>query len=100
MIKQIKPLISICVFLTLVFSSCKKESAFDAQSNNNQSQNELNSLISQVKVWHDSTVSSNLSTKVQNGVRAFSVNENDIVKVSIGDSAKIEVDAYLKRKFD
>ena len=27
------------------------------------------------------------------------VNENDIVKVSIGDSAKIEVDAYLKRKF-
>jgi HlyD family secretion protein len=28
------------------------------------------------------------------------VNENDIVKVSIGDSAKIEVDAYLKRKFD
>lgn len=28
------------------------------------------------------------------------VNENDIVKVSIGDSAKVEVDAYLKRKFD
>lgn len=27
------------------------------------------------------------------------VNENDIVKVSIGDSAKIEVDAYLKREF-
>lgn len=28
------------------------------------------------------------------------VNENDIVKVSIGDTAKVEVDAYLKRKFD
>jgi len=27
------------------------------------------------------------------------VNENDIVKVSIGDKADIEVDAYLKRKF-
>jgi HlyD family secretion protein len=27
------------------------------------------------------------------------VNENDIVKVSIGDEANIEVDAYLKRKF-
>ncbi|MCW1147168.1 efflux RND transporter periplasmic adaptor subunit [Flavobacterium lacisediminis] len=27
------------------------------------------------------------------------VNENDIVKVSIGDSANIEVDAYLKREF-
>jgi hypothetical protein len=79
MIKQIKPLINICAFLTLVISSCKKESAFNAQGNNNQSQNELKSLISQVKVWHDSTVSSNLSTKVQNGVRAFSLNENDIV---------------------
>ncbi len=27
------------------------------------------------------------------------VNENDIVKVSIGDSANVEVDAYLKKKF-
>lgn len=25
------------------------------------------------------------------------VNENDIVKVNIGDSTKIEVDAYLKK---
>jgi HlyD family secretion protein len=27
------------------------------------------------------------------------VNENDIVKISIGDSTKIEVDAYLKKEF-
>lgn len=27
------------------------------------------------------------------------VNENDIVKVSLGDSARVEVDAYLKREF-
>ena len=27
------------------------------------------------------------------------VNENDIVKVNIGDSANVEVDAYLKRQF-
>lgn len=27
------------------------------------------------------------------------VNENDIVKVSVGDSTNVEVDAYLKRKF-
>lgn len=27
------------------------------------------------------------------------VNENDIVKVSVGDSARIEVDAYLKKRF-
>lgn len=28
------------------------------------------------------------------------VNENDIVKVAIGDLAKVEVDAYLKREFE
>lgn len=28
------------------------------------------------------------------------VNENDIVKVSVGDSAIVEVDAYLKREFE
>jgi HlyD family secretion protein len=28
------------------------------------------------------------------------VNENDIVKVSIGDKAKVEVDAYLKKEFE
>lgn len=27
------------------------------------------------------------------------VNENDIVKINVGDSARVEVDAYLKRKF-
>ncbi len=27
------------------------------------------------------------------------VNENDIVKISVGDSARVEVDAYLKKKF-
>src|SRR5690606_22276375 len=27
------------------------------------------------------------------------VNENDIVKVSVGDSTMVEVDAYLKREF-
>ncbi|MBF6607376.1 MAG: efflux RND transporter periplasmic adaptor subunit [Flavobacterium sp.] len=27
------------------------------------------------------------------------VNENDIVKVSVGDSARVEVDAYMKKKF-
>lgn len=27
------------------------------------------------------------------------VNENDIVKISIGDAAKVEVDAYLKKEF-
>ena len=78
MIKQLKPLIYVCAFLFLVLNSCKKEGVMVVQNTNNISQNELKSLVSQVKVWHDSTVSSNLSTKIQNGIRAFSVNENDI----------------------
>ncbi len=27
------------------------------------------------------------------------VNENDIVKINVGDEAKFEVDAYLKKEF-
>ena len=94
MIKPFKPLIYVCAFLILVFSSCKKEAVMEAQNNNNISQKELKSLVSQVKVWHDSTVSSNLSTKVQNGVSAFSVNENDIIPPVVDwDKAFINFDS-------
>jgi len=79
MIKQFKQLINICAFLTLLFSSCKKESDFNTQNNNNKLQNELKSLISQVKSWHDSTVSSSLKSKAQKSLSAFSLNDNDIV---------------------
>ncbi|WP_026450794.1 efflux RND transporter periplasmic adaptor subunit [Aequorivita capsosiphonis] len=36
---------------------------------------------------------------LQNMEVEVDVNENDIVKVSLGDSTKVEVDAYLKREF-
>lgn len=36
---------------------------------------------------------------LQNMEVVVDVNENDIVKVEIGDSAKVEVDAYLRREF-
>lgn len=36
---------------------------------------------------------------LQNMEVVVDVNENDIVKVSVGDSAIVEVDAYLKREF-
>ncbi len=36
---------------------------------------------------------------LQNMEVVVDVNENDIVKVSVGDSTKVEVDAYLKREF-
>ena len=66
----------------------------EVQNTNNISQNELKSLVSQVKFWHDSTVSSNLSTKIQNGVRAFSINENDIIPPVVDwDKAFINFDS-------
>src|SRR5690554_2429674 len=36
---------------------------------------------------------------LQNMEVMVDVNENDIVKVSVGDSTRVEVDAYLKREF-
>ncbi len=50
MIKQLKPLIYVCAFLFLVLNSCKKEGVMVVQNTNNISQNELKSLVSQVKV--------------------------------------------------
>ncbi len=79
MIEKIKNHLLNGVLLLLIFSSCKKEVSLEIQQDNQANFNELKSLVTQVKTWHDSTVSSNLSTKVQNGVRAFSVNENDII---------------------
>ncbi len=94
MIKLFKPLFNICAFLTLVFISCKKESDFNTKNNNNQFQNELKSMINQVKIWHDSTVSSNLKSKTQNGLTVFSVNDNDIIPPFIDwDNAFINYDS-------
>jgi hypothetical protein len=79
MIKRHNPLIFICTFYILAFTSCKKDGVLEASDTSSILQNDLESLVSQVKLWHDSTVRSKLSAKVQNGIIAFSVNENDIV---------------------
>ena len=79
MIKQLNPLIFICTLFVLAFGSCKKEGVLEASDTNSILKNELKSLVNQVKLWHDSTVRSKQNTKVQNGIIAFSVNENDFV---------------------
>jgi hypothetical protein len=79
MIEKIKNHLLNGVLLLVLFSSCKKEVSLEIQQESQSNLNEFKSLVSQVKFWHDSTVSSSLKTKAQNGVRAFSVNENDIV---------------------
>jgi len=79
MIEKIKNHLLNVVLLLVLLSSCKKEVSLEIHQENQTNLNELKSLVVQVKIWHDSTVSSKLSTKIQNGVRAFSVNENDIL---------------------
>jgi hypothetical protein len=79
MIEKIKNNLLNGVLLLLLFSSCKKEISLEIQQDNQANFNELKSLVTQVKTWHDSTVSLNLSTKAKSGIKAFSVNENDIV---------------------
>jgi hypothetical protein len=79
MIEKIKNHLLNGVLLLVLFSSCKKEVSIEIQQENQVNFNELKSLVTQVKTWHDSTVSLNLSTKAKSGIRAFSVNENDIV---------------------
>lgn len=79
MIEKIKRYLLNGVLLLVLLSSCKKDVSVEIQQESQANVNELKFLVTQVKTWHDSTVSSNLSSKVQNGVRALSVNENDII---------------------
>ena len=63
MIEKIKNHLLNGVFLLLLFSSCKKEVSLEIQQDNQVNFNELKSLVTQVKTWHDSTVNSNLFSK-------------------------------------
>jgi hypothetical protein len=94
MIEKIKRHLLNVVLLLVLLSSCKKEMSVEIQQESQSNINELKFLVTQVKTWHDSTVSSNLRTKVQNGVSAFSVNENDIVPPIVNwDKAFINFDS-------
>ena len=79
MIEKIKRNLLNAVLILVLFSSCKKDVSVEIQQESQSNINELKFIVTQVKTWHDSTVSSNLRTKIQDGVSAFSVNENDIV---------------------
>jgi hypothetical protein len=65
MIEKIKRNLLNGVLLLVLFSSCKKEVSLEIQQENQANVNELKFLVTQVKTWHDSTVSSNLRTKFQ-----------------------------------
>ena len=80
MIKKFNIVILISTLFIITFSACNKESTLPIQNENQNSTNELKSLVSQVKFWHDSIVSnktkgvnvkiiSNLSAKGQKILR-------------------------------
>jgi len=83
----------------ITFSSCNKESSLPIQNENQNSTNELKSLVSQVKFWHDSVVSNKVKGgNSENNIKSFSLGPDDISPPSINwelayknfDSANIE----------
>lgn len=94
MINQFKTTLFIGAFICIFFISCKKENSSIIQTNYQHSSNNLQSLVNQVKIWHDSTISSNLKSNKQNGPKAFSLNDNDIIPPYINwDNAFINYDS-------
>jgi len=86
-------LVSILFFITL--SSCNKESTLPIQNENQNSTNELKSLVSQVKLWHDSVVSYKVKgVNSENNIKSFSLGPDDITPPSIDwDKAFINFDS-------
>jgi len=83
----------------ITFSSCNKESSLPIQNENQNSTNELKSIVSQVKFWHDSVVSNKVKGgNSENNIKSFSLGPDDISPPSINwelayknfDSANIE----------
>ena len=79
MIKKINFVILISTLFIITFSSCNKESTLPIQNENQNSTNELKSLVSQVKFWHDSIVSNKTKgVNSENNIKSFSLGPDDI----------------------
>ena len=79
MIKIFNIVILISILLIITFSSCNKESTLPIQNDNQNSTNELKTLVNQVKVWHDSVVSNKVKSLIaENNIKPFSLGPDDI----------------------
>ena len=79
MIKKFNIVILISTLFIITFSSCNKESTLPIQNENQNSTNELKSLVSQVKFWHDSIVSNKTKgVNSENNIKSFSLGPDDI----------------------
>lgn len=64
--------------LIISLSSCNKEGIL-ASKNDFQTSNDLTSLVSQVKEWHDSSVNSKITSKSENFIKSQSAKPDDII---------------------
>ena len=99
MIKKFNIVILVSVLFFIALSSCNKESTLPILNENQNSTNELKSLVSQVKFWYDSAVSNKVKgDNNENNIKSFSLGPDDISPPSINwelayknfDSANIE----------
>ncbi|MFA9206140.1 MAG: hypothetical protein ACEQR6_05635, partial [Burkholderiaceae bacterium] len=99
MIKNPKITILVSALFFIVLISCNKESTLNFQNDNQISINELKSLVSQVKFWHDSVVSNKVKgVNVENNVKSFSLGPDDIIPPSIDfDKAYKNFDTVEKK---
>jgi hypothetical protein len=99
MIKKFSIVILISALFFIALSSCNKESILLIQNVNQNSTNELKSLVSQVKFWHDSVVSNKVKgINAENNVKSFSLGPDDIIPPSIDfDKAYKNFDTVEKK---
>jgi len=99
MVKNFRFLILVSTLYLIVFSSCNKEITLPIQNENQNSTNELKSLVSQVKFWHDSIFSNKVKgVNSENNIKSFSLGPDDISPPTIDwklayknfDSANVE----------
>ena len=99
MIKKFNIVILVSAIFMITFSSCNKESSLPIQNENQNSTNELKSLVSQVKFWHNSVISNKVpGGNSENNIKSFSLGPDDISPPSINwelayknfDSANVE----------
>jgi hypothetical protein len=95
MSKKFNIVILITTLFIITFSSCNKESTLPIQNDNQNSTNELKTLVNQVKVWHDSVVSNKVKSLIaENNIKPFSLGPDDITPPSIDwDKAFINFDS-------
>jgi hypothetical protein len=79
MIEQLNRFLFIVTFFFILFSSCKKEEILAIQTDHLTTINELKSLVSQIKIWHDSITNNITVGNSENNIKSLSLNSNDII---------------------